>query len=62
MLYYLSGVLFYFVYDTVKSKIVRVFWYRSSLKLIKYTNDWHDKHRNGYIIRILDYIILDNYF
>ena len=62
MLMYFGSVIYYFVFDKLKNKLINVFFYRSSVKMIMYTSDWHNKNRNGSVLRLIDFVFCDNYF
>ena len=57
MFYYFASFALYFVFDKIKNKILANIFYNSGIKLIKYTNEWHEDNR--YIIKdLLDWVIL----
>ena len=62
MLMYFGSLIFYFVFDKLKNKLINVFCYHSSVKMIMYTSDWHNKNRHGCVLRLLDFVFCDNYF
>ena len=57
MFYYFSSFVLYFVFDKIKNKILAKIFYSGSVKMIKWTNEWHEDNR--YIIKdLFDWVLL----
>jgi len=62
MIIYAGTIIFYFIYDRIKSKLTYFIWRNTQIKLIKYTEKWHNSNDKCYVARLLDFIFYDDYF
>jgi hypothetical protein len=57
MLLYFVGIVFYYIFDAVKNKMIRHGLCRG-VKLIRYHNSWHDQHSILAVADLLEWILL----
>ena len=62
MVVYVGGFLLWFVYDRVKCKIIKIICGNASIKLLKYTDTWHNGNHKPIIKHVMNFILKDDYF
>ena len=57
MLIYLSTFIMCIIYDKIKNKIIARIFHNGSVKLLRYTKNWHDNEKTKLEI-LLDWVLL----
>ncbi len=60
MFMFVGNLVFYFIYDKIKNKLLTIL-IKNSIKQIEYLPDY-EKANNRPFKKLIDFILIDNYF